>query len=130
MKALILAVVAYCSNGLADEWRCTETASEKNGTSFYACGVGEGVDEAQARKTAFDNAEDEFWNTCNTSADCKYHFTDVSPGRTTCSRTNTGIKCYRLIVYSILENKMPIYAWHRPYHVSPASTGHYDYSIK
>lgn len=84
-----------------DTWLCTEESSLRQGNSIYACGVGTGKDENQARVSAFEHAKHEFQRICSLSYDCKGHEIDVFPKRTTCERGKKQYRCYRLIVFNI-----------------------------
>lgn len=102
MRYLFILLIA--SQAIAGtDWLCTEEASQRKGDSIYACGIGIGQDERVARDAAFDSAKAEFKKVCGASDDCKMHRITVSPERTTCERDAKGIKCYRLIVFSIGE---------------------------
>jgi len=82
-------------------WYCKEVASERKGSQVYACGVGLGADENEARTDAFENARKEFIRICSLSADCKDHQIITTPERTTCETSGKKTKCYRLLVFSI-----------------------------
>ena len=100
-----LAICFYISGSLSaktSNWYCTEVASEKDGNTIRACGVGSGKDENEARTSAFNNAKNEFSNICSESADCKNRKITVSPQRTACEPYEAGYKCYRLIEFTIL----------------------------
>lgn len=91
----------YASASDSPAWYCKEVASERKGSQVYACGVGMGVDENEARTDAFENARKEFIRICSLSADCKDHQIITTPERTTCETSGKKTKCYRLLVFSI-----------------------------
>lgn len=80
-----------------DQWTCTDQATFKQGSVWYACGVGEGMDEGSARGRALHHALDEFNQMCDLSSDCKRHDTQVQPKRTTCFANEGWWKCYRMV---------------------------------
>lgn len=97
MRTIILLLLLFPQLALAQEqWLCTMESSQRRGDSIYACGIGFGAEESQARAAAFKDAKDEFQRLCETS-DCKRY--SIDPKRTTCEDTVSGWKCYRLLVY-------------------------------
>ena len=92
-------------SAFADDWRCTDTATERAGNVFKACGVGEDKNEADARVFALQNAKLEFEELCSASDDCADQAITVTPRRTTCLKQGDTYKCYRLIEFSLGEAK-------------------------
>lgn len=88
-----------------DQWLCTEDSSQIQGSRVLACGVGEGANETIARSAAIRNAQEEFMMICGPGTQCGEHKYNVAPSRSTCSRSEDGWKCYRLIAYEIKEDK-------------------------
>lgn len=103
MRTALALVCLVCSPLLATDWLCTEEASQRTGSLIRACGIGQGADENEARLKAFDAAKTEFGKVCEASDDCKGHQVSVEPARTACEKTPAGVKCYRLIVFTIGE---------------------------
>jgi hypothetical protein len=100
MRLIIHALLLFPTVASAD-WFCTEAASQRKGSSIYACGVGYGKDENGARLNAFDNAKREFARVCSESDDCHGRALSVEPGRTTCGKKEGGYQCHRLVIFSI-----------------------------
>jgi hypothetical protein len=97
-----LSVVLVCaSTALADDWLCKQESSQLVEKSLQACGIGEGKDENDARTKAFENARAEFLRVCSASDTCKHKEVSVEPKRTTCEKTKSGHRCYRLVVFTI-----------------------------
>lgn len=80
-----------------DQWTCTDTATMRTGDTWQACGVGEGMDEGDARKRALNHALDEFTALCRLSTGCHERDRSVEPKRTTCSVNRGWWKCYRMV---------------------------------
>ncbi len=98
-----------CSNLHAqDQWLCTEEASQRHNDTIFACGVGSGADEGEARLAAFDNSKAEFNRICDSSSDCAGHKITTLPRRTSCELVGSLIKCYRLILYTIGNDKADV----------------------
>jgi hypothetical protein len=104
MRFAVLVVFVLARTGYSAAWLCEEEASQRRGTSIYSCGIGTGGDEATARSKAFDAATLEFSKICDKSDDCKGRKVSLDPQRTDCRPgKNKNYKCYRLIVYRILD---------------------------
>ncbi len=101
--------VLFAQNCRADDWLCTEEASQRDGNVIKACGVGLGFDENGARYQALENAKIEFDKVCNASSDCKGHEVVAEPTRTEC-REGELFKCYRLIQFKILPTMIQVEA--------------------
>ncbi len=96
MRLLLLLTFAIPAFAATD-WLCTEEASQRKGNAIYACGIGDGRDENEARSKAFLNAKAEFARICDASDDCRGHRVSAEPARTACE----GLRCYRLVVFTI-----------------------------
>lgn len=106
MKTLII-LLFMSQTALAADWLCTEEASQRQGNSIFACGIGTGADENAARLNAFDSAKAEFNKVCNNSDDCNGKQVAISPKRTQCQQYENGTnKCYRLLVFTIGAGRM------------------------
>lgn len=81
------------------QWFCTDESGKRQGRVIWACGVGESIDEASARRQALNNAIEEFKTICELSSDCNGKKKVVEPKRLTCVESFGGrlVKCYRLI---------------------------------
>lgn len=97
-----------------DQWLCTEDSSQIQGSRILACGVGEAMTEAGARKVALLNAEEEFQTICAPETICGQHKYSASPSRATCERSEDGWKCYRLVVYEIKKDYRKKFAMEQP----------------
>ena len=97
---LILTLPSIAS---ADEWICKEASSQKRGTDFLVCGVGEAKSEADARIDALRDAAREFKELCSQSTDCRDYEPKVDPKRTDCEKSAKGYKCYRGFVYTLTD---------------------------
>jgi hypothetical protein len=84
-----------------NSWVCTEQASQVHGSEIYACGIGIGKTENDARAQAFDNAKAEYERVCNASDNCRGRQVKADPRRLTCEPAGAAIKCYRMVVFSI-----------------------------
>jgi hypothetical protein len=86
----------------ADNWLCTQEASQRKGSVILSCGIGSGADENAARLSAFDAAKAEFAKICSVSDDCKNHLISAQPRRTACEQNEPNVyRCYRLIEFDI-----------------------------
>lgn len=97
-KFTLLLLLLSANSFAAEDWFCSEESSEKRGNSIYACGIGEGPSESDARSSALDNAKLEFSKLCTISDDCRGHRVIARPARTTCE---PGYRCYRMVVFTI-----------------------------
>lgn len=101
MRPLIIFLALYrIANA---DWLCTEEASQRRDNSILACGVAVASNEDQARHQAFNNSQAEFNRVCNASDDCKGHQVKAIPQRTSCTETDEGYRCYRLVEFTIEE---------------------------
>lgn len=98
-----LLATSLCGSGWAADWLCQEEASQRHGNEIYACGIGAGKDENDARLDAFDNAKKEFERICQISDDCKGRMISVRPQRTACEQKPKNYSCHRLVVFEIQE---------------------------
>jgi len=89
----------------SDQWLCTEAASQRYGNVISSCGIGVGNDENSARLAAFDNAKIEFQRICENSDDCRDHQINIEPKRTACQDKGGHYKCYRMVEFSIKDEK-------------------------
>lgn len=105
MRNLLLIMLVGLNAWAAEQWLCVEDSSQIQGSRVLACGVGVGVNEAQARSQALKSAQDEFSVVCGPDTECGDHKFSASPSRATCSETDGIWKCYRLVVYQIKEAK-------------------------
>jgi hypothetical protein len=104
MKILLILLFAQTAQA-SDSWLCKEASSKRVGSDLYSCGVAQSETENEARTEAFQNAQREFEMVCNISQDCKGHQVSIEPKRMTCDQSKDGsYKCYRLIVFTILED--------------------------
>lgn len=101
MKYVIFLSLFVSSAHGSESWFCTTESSKIQGSSIYACGVGESHKESVARKEALKDAKDEFSALCDGSDDCHGKEVSMNPQRTTCELKNGIYKCYRLVVFSI-----------------------------
>lgn len=99
---MFLLVLLMSVANAADQWFCTEASSARSGNVVQACGLGLGTSESKARAEAFDNATEEFRRICELSSDCRGHRVSLTPKRTTCKRMLDGLKCYRMVEFTIL----------------------------
>lgn len=118
VKFYIVLLLFATTDLRADQWFCTEQASEKNGSEVRACGVGRGNTEDKARSSAFAGAEAEFNNICRNSSDCINHAVTAEPKRMSCEQNNGKYKCYRLVVF-VIGQELP-----------QSQTANYDISSK
>lgn len=89
----------------AESWLCSTQSSKIVGDHVKACGVGHGINEDQARSSAFDSAQIEFKKLCKISSSCRDHKVTVDPKRTTCDQVGKKWKCYRLLEFTIQDEK-------------------------
>lgn len=98
----------------ADEWLCKREASQMEGDAVKACGIGYGINEAEARRRAFYAAQLEFWRLCHISSNCKGHDVSVEPGRLECverALPATSLEnykkwtCHRLLTFTVDKTK-------------------------
>jgi hypothetical protein len=102
MRAIFILLISLSSHAESkDQWICTDEATLRQGSLWYACGVGEGTTEAYARQKALEHAIDEFKSLCQMSSDCRGKDTSAEPKRTTCMTGEGWWKCYRLIQISV-----------------------------
>lgn len=103
MKTLIL--LLFVSNwAYGDDWFCMHEAGKREGNVIWACGIGESMSEDGARHNALTAAQREFSEICDMSDDCRGKKIIVDPQRTTCQPHNGHLKCYRLLVVTLLGN--------------------------
>lgn len=105
MNFLMLLFSAISFATASESWLCTEESSQTQGQQIFACGVGHGEDEDQARAKAFDSAKAEFRRLCDVSTACKGLAVKVEPKRTTCEEGSQGWKCYRLLVFEVVREQ-------------------------
>lgn len=109
MRLLIILILFSGMAHAQDQWRCTDEAITHTGNTWSACGVGQGMDESDARQRSLEAAVNEFKVICNLNSDCKGRDKAVEPKRTTCGVTNEssvipGVmqwKCYRLVQFTV-----------------------------
>lgn len=94
----------------SEEWFCTSQSSQMIGTTFYACGVGQGYQEKVARDESTENAISQFKAVCEISGKCRQHIFAVEPRRTSCEvgepitdslmyHNLRQWKCYKLVLF-------------------------------
>lgn len=104
MKTLIFAILTVSSwNAYSDDWFCKHEAGKRENGQLWACGIGESMEEASARKNALKDAYREFESICEISSDCDEKRVTVDPQRTTCQPYNGHWKCYRLLVVTLKQ---------------------------
>jgi hypothetical protein len=86
-------------------WYCNDVASERNGDTINACGIGEAGDEDVARKNALNNAYKELDLICSHSADCANRALEISPLRTDCKKVDLIYRCHRGITATVLDKE-------------------------
>lgn len=102
MIVLLLTFLSLVHADDSGSWMCEQTASKRNGSIIYSCGVGEGLTEGEARAQALRDAFREFNAICDESSDCKGRPKTVDPQRTSCKKDPKGyVVCYRLIVTTL-----------------------------
>lgn len=96
---MLLSFKAMAADQKADQWFCRDESGKRDANVMWACGVGEGLYENQARAQALREAFKEYHTICEESADCDMKQAVVEPKRLTCVETMQGRmwKCYRLI---------------------------------
>lgn len=104
LKIYLISLVALISSR-SFAWICEEAASQRSGTSIHSCGVGVAEDESEARSKAFDSAKLEFTKVCDASDDCKNHKTHADPQRNDCTKKDGIYRCYRMVIFKILEEQ-------------------------
>jgi hypothetical protein len=105
MKLLILILLLCPSFSHADQWFCTDEASQRTGDTIKVCGIGESKEEGPARIKALQNSQQEFYELCRMSSDCIDHYVVSAPLRTECTKEDGIYKCYRMVQYTIQELK-------------------------
>jgi hypothetical protein len=100
-KNILFFLILSVSSIAHANWFCSEESSDKIGNVINACGVAEASTESKARSDAFESASQEYKHLCEASDDCRYHFVNVKPKRTSCEKTASGFKCYRMLAYEI-----------------------------
>ena len=105
MRLLTLLLLFWSTDAWTSDWLCTEESSQRSGNEVQSCGVGIAATEDQARIKAFDNARIEFNRICQASDDCRGHQVSVKPRRTSCAANDQGIKCYRLLEFTINQDR-------------------------
>lgn len=93
--------------GAKESWFCTQESSKIIGNQVYACGVALALDEGAARAYASTNAKNEFDFICSMSSDCRGREFSVTPKRTTCAPDSGGVKCHRLLVFTLADASVP-----------------------
>jgi hypothetical protein len=102
-KILILWLFLLSSPALA--WYCNDVASERNGDTINACGIGESGDEDEARKNALNNAYKELDLICSHSSDCANRALEISPLRTECKKVEAIYRCHRGISATVTDKE-------------------------
>lgn len=98
---VLFVLCVYHSHAEA-KWMCHETASLKSDKNiFMSCGVGSGATEAEARKEALLNAQEEFKLLCDQDITCNGYKTTIKPLRNSCTKTADVYKCYRGFEYQV-----------------------------
>lgn len=94
----------------SEEWFCVTESSQMIGTTFYACGIGHGFQEKDARDESTENAVSQFKAVCEISGKCRQHIFAVEPGRMSCEagapmtesllyHNQRQWKCYKLVLF-------------------------------
>ena len=102
MIGLLLFLLSYSP---AYAWYCNDVASERNGDTINACGIGESSDEDVARKTALNNAYKELDLICSRSSSCADRALEIEPLRTDCKKLETTYRCHRGITARITDDE-------------------------
>lgn len=110
MKTLILLLFSQ-SVMASDPWICTEVSSQRRGNdTIVVCGVGWGSDESHANQVAFRQSQNDFYQFCDGSEDCKDHHVSIEPKRSECEPMTLGndhvFKCTRLLSFTFSDDKM------------------------
>lgn len=106
MKYVIFLSLFVSSAHGSESWFCTTQSSQIQGTSVYACGVGESRLESLARTRAFQGAKDEFDQICDISIECQGKQISSEPKRTTCELKDGTYKCYRMVIFTVGPNSI------------------------
>lgn len=115
MRLFPLLLVCCSINTFGREtWLCSSQASQIQGSSILACGVGEGSSESIARRNALLSAKEEFSGLCDANSECSLHRHSAVPGRTTCESNVGHWKCYRLVTYTVVTTPNGIVKTIRP----------------
>lgn len=103
MRYLILFLIPSLSWG----WYCEKVASEwlDPGLKLSVCGVGQGLDEAEARDKAFDNAKIEFSKVCSEDTTCGKRAVNIAPQRSDCRVKGPTHVCHRLFHFFITDER-------------------------
>jgi hypothetical protein len=102
MKKFVLMLMIFASTPTM-AWYCNEVASERNGDTINACGIGEAADEDLARKIALHNAYKELDLICSHSADCANRGLEIAPLRTDCKKIENLYRCHRGITATVTD---------------------------
>jgi hypothetical protein len=105
MKKFILVLPILLWASQAFSWYCKDVASERNGDTINACGIGESIDEDTARKISLNNAYKELDLICSRSSDCADRALEIEPLRTDCKLVDTLYRCHRGISASITSRR-------------------------
>lgn len=107
MKQLVLILLLFSHAAYSEtkeQWFCTDETSQRQGDVWYACGIGEGMTEGEARSLSLTASIREFGRVCEISSDCNGVKRTVEPKRTSCLESKDKIwKCYRLIQITLLR---------------------------
>ena len=104
MKKFVLFCLILLSSP-AFAWYCNEVASERNGDTINACGIGEAADEDLARKIALHNAYKELDLICSHSADCANRALEIAPLRTDCKKVENLYRCHRGVTATVTDKE-------------------------
>ncbi|MCB9061265.1 MAG: hypothetical protein H6622_07065 [Halobacteriovoraceae bacterium] len=106
LKLIIFYILSFSL--FANNWLCTETASQRIEKNIYfVCGISENSSLQKAREEAMNSAYREFEGLCKYSYDCDGREKTISPLRTHCEKTKDGLhRCFRGFRFFITENKI------------------------
>jgi hypothetical protein len=94
--AFVYVAVVQCCQAKAGSFDCETDGSYLDGNTYYACGVGEGATEGEARLEARMNAKKDYL------IDHDHTYSITHPMRTSCSKIGSLYKCYQLTSFRIV----------------------------
>ncbi len=99
---LMMLIMMLASEVFAGDFFCNDEASQLNGTTYSACGIGVSRNEQEARSDAFKFAKDEFYRFSVDNASWKGKEYDIEPKRNLCTKIEKNyFKCYRMVNFTL-----------------------------
>jgi len=101
MKYLFILFISSPAFAVESEWLCESASIQKQGNTYFSCGVFQYETEGFARIHAMKAAMNEFYVVCGASTGCMQKPRTVVPGRMSCKPFMGIYKCWQYLEITV-----------------------------